>query len=69
MTKSKTANKLSKSFFIVRNRNTDEKRKTNLPARPILSPNFGLVRKNRFKIITVKGVTSIDLHQKEKLKK
>lgn len=37
-----------------------------LPARPIFSPNFGLLGRKRFELITVEGVTSINLQKKKK---
>lgn len=57
------------TIHVIRSNNPKRRRKNRaymtLPSRPILSPNFRLVWVNGSKLITVEGVTSINL-QKEK---
>lgn len=57
-------NKLSNVNLKKGRKYRDQRWNITLPARPIFSPNFGLVGRKRFELITVKGVTSINLQRK-----
>lgn len=62
--RSKKRNKLSNANIEKGGKYRDKRWNITLPARPILSPNFGLVGRKRFELVTVEGVTSINLQRK-----